>query len=174
MTNRVQDRGQEESRVGMIDSIPDESDEPKKSSPRRALILQTLAWTACFALIYAGFAWWRTGSISDVLPYLQGQRLLVHPLKLELGDQPLDTVIDKSVTVVNATGSDVTFLGAQKSCTCVALDDFPLTVPPGETCQLKLSLAMPRKPGSFEQSVKYFTDYDNPSVFSVTVTATVR
>jgi hypothetical protein len=43
-----------------------------------------------------------------------------------------------------------------------------------ETQPLKLSAGMPSEPGAFQQSIKFFTDHEESTSFSVTVTATAR
>ena len=143
----------------------------KKARP--GALLQVLAIALIFLGLILGWAWFQAGSPTLMAPYLRGECLLVEPTTITLGHQDKLTVIDRTVRLVNRTSHDVAVLGAQKSCGCIALDEFPLTVKSGESRELKMQVGMPYEAGAFEKSVKFFTDDEDLSIFVVKVAATV-
>ncbi len=142
-----------------------------KTSSWRSFILQVAGMTLLLFGVLVGHALWRTGSLALVWPYLTGQRLLFEPTHLVLGAIPKGTqVLEREIRVVNVASTDLRLLGSQKSCGCIAVDDFPITIPPGKERILQLKIGMPREPVSFEHSIKFFSDDAARSSVVVTVT----
>jgi hypothetical protein len=130
-----------------------------RSSSWRSFILQVSGIALLLTCILVGHALWRTGSMALVWPYLAGQRLLFEPTQVMLGAIPKGTqVMEREIRVVNTASTDLRLLGSQKSCGCIALDDFPITIPTGRERTLRLKIGMPRAPVSFEHSIKFFSD----------------
>jgi hypothetical protein len=108
-------------------------------------------------------------------PYLAGQRLLFEPTHVVLGPIPKGTqVIEREIRVVNTASTDLRLLGSQKSCGCIALDEFPITIPAGKEQKLRLKIGMPREPVSFEHSIKFFSDDKAMSVVVVTISGSAQ
>lgn len=120
----------------------------------------------------AVFAYGRTGSAALVLPYLQGQRLLIATSATAKTVEPKQG-LRMQVTAINLTRSTVTVFGAERSCTCLVLDLLPRSVAPGESIELGVSVIAPEKTGAFEEHVKLFTDCPEKPVFAVTLSAMV-
>jgi len=140
-----------------------------RSSSWRSFILQVSGIALLLTCILVGHALWRTGSMALVWPYLAGQRLLFEPTHLNLGSIPKGMqVVEREVRVVNTAAKDLRLLGSQKSCGCIALDEFPIGIPAGKERLLRLKIAMPREPVPFEHSIKFFSD--DPAKSSVVVT----
>jgi len=136
----------------------------------RSFILQVTGITLLFIGLVVGHAFWRTGSLAFVWPYLAGQRLLFEPTHLVLSEIPKGTqVVEREIRVVNAASTDLRLLGSQKSCGCIAMDHFPITVLAGKERKLRLKIGMPREPASFEHFVKFFSDDKAASTVVVTV-----
>ncbi len=133
------------------------SPSPSPRRPWRSLA-ETAGWVSLFAALFAGWAWYQTGSLSLIAPYLQGERLLFDPLHVVIDNAPPETVVERSVRVLNRSSSSVKLLGSQPSCGCITLDDFPITVPTGQDYTLTLKIGVPSDPGPFENSVKLFAD----------------
>jgi hypothetical protein len=121
-------------------------------------IAETLGWTAVFAALIVGWARWQTGSFSLVWPYLQGERLLFDPLHVVIDNAPAGTIVERSIRVLNRSFSDVKLVGSQPSCGCITLNEFPVVIPAGGDYTLTLKIGIPDEPGSFEHTVKLFTD----------------
>jgi hypothetical protein len=121
-----------------------------------------------------GWAYLHSGSGNLVLPYLEGERLLVEPTAVMLGNQKANEVVESTIKIVNATNRDVSILGAQRSCGCIAVDEFPCTIASGQSRRLRIKLHVDTHPGDFEQSVKFFTDYADVPMFVVTLNGVAR
>jgi hypothetical protein len=145
-----------------------------RSSSWRSFILQVSAIVVLFICVLVGHAFWRTGSMALVWPYLVGQRLLFDPTHLVLGAIPKGTqVMEREIRVVNAASTDLRLLGSQKSCGCIALNEFPIMIPAGDEQILRLKIGMPRQPASFEHSIKFFSDDAARSSVVVTISGFV-
>jgi len=130
-----------------------------RASSWRSFILQVSTITLLLVCLLVGHAFWRTRSPALVWPYLAGQRLFVVPSQLSLGPVPRKTqTIEREVRVINTGSKPVQLLGAQRTCDCIALDEFPIVVSAGEAKPLRLKIGMPRKPAPFEHSIKFFSD----------------
>jgi len=82
--------------------------------------------------------------------------------------------VERELRVIN-TGSDaIRLLGAQKTCGCIALDEFPITVPAGKERYLRVKIGMPREPSPFEHSIKFFFDARGYSSVVVKVSGSVE
>ena len=71
---------------------------------RRWFVGQTLGITLLLSIIPVGYGWWHTRSFGLIIPYLGGQRLLMEPTEIVLGDaSPSDVPIERMIRVVNAS-----------------------------------------------------------------------
>jgi Protein of unknown function (DUF1573) len=141
------------------ESAQEAREEPgDSSSGRLSFVVQVTAITVVLASCLIGHAWWRTGSLGLVWPYLSGQRLLIEPTELDLGDVVKGKVFERELQVVNLGSEPLTLLGAQSSCGCISLDDFPIVVPAGVDRALKLRIGTTDKSGPFAHKIKLFTD----------------
>ena len=109
------------------------------------------------------------GSMGRVWPYLAGQRLLIEPMHLELGDVGKGKSLERELRVLNLGSKPVKLVGSQSSCGCMSLDDFPIEVPGGGELSLRLGIGTPSKPSVFEHTVKLFSSERGYSVVVVTV-----
>ena len=109
------------------------------------------------------------GSWELVVPYLRGERLIVLDREIDLGEQPPGAVVERSIRVVNLTDSDVRILGAQRSCNCMALDAFPLSMAVGSERAFRVRMAVPLDEGMYSHTIKFFTDWASRPWFVVTV-----
>ncbi len=133
-------------------------------------VIQITGIVLLLGAVVVGYARWRTGSVAHVLPYLAGERLLIEPMHLDLGDVPKGEVIERELRVFNLGSQSLKLLGSQRSCGCVAMDEFPIVIPGGADCTLKLRIGMSNKSGPFAHTIKLFSD--NPGRMSVIITVT--
>jgi hypothetical protein len=146
-----------------------------QTSSWRSFILQVSGIALILIGLLLGHARWRTGSMALVWPYLAGQRILFQPTHVVLGAVPKGTqVVEREIRVVNVASTDLRLLGSQKSCGCIAVDEFPIVVPAGKETGLRLKIAMPREPISFEHSIKLFSEDPVRSSAVVTISGVVR
>lgn len=142
--------------------------------PLWRLLISVLAISFLLLGSIFGWAYSRTGSASLILRFLNGEQLLVDPMTVSLGTLEKGTKPEFRIRVVNATTSDVTLVGAQRSCSCITTEEFPLSIPQGHSRELKLNLNVARRSGEIEESVKFYTDYGGLQAFQVEVRAVAR
>lgn len=123
-----------------------------------SFLLQVVAIALVLASIVVAYAWWRTGALRRVWPYLAGQQLLIEPPQVDLGDIEKGMAFKRELKVVNLGSRPMTLLGAQSTCGCISLDDFPIVVPGGTEAVLGLKVGTTDKVGAFIHRIKLFTD----------------
>jgi hypothetical protein len=145
-------------------------------TPRQALssLAQVALLAGAMAAALFGVARWQTGSVELVWPWLQGQRLLVEPRQVRLGEVPPRTILERQIRVVNVSSQPMTLLGSQQSCGCITLDEFPIRIAPGQEHRVALKIGTSDKTGPFEHSIKLFTDEAGSTARQVIVAGTVR
>jgi hypothetical protein len=143
-------------------------------SKRRA-VFEGAAFGFIFLAIVFGWVYFQTGSLGLVLPYLRGHRLFVEPRSFDFEDAKPGAVLQPTIQIVNLTGSDVRLLGAEKSCSCLKSEEFPITVPAGVRRDLPISFQLGDKArGEGEQSLTLYTDSQEARAVTVTFRAVVR
>jgi hypothetical protein len=157
----------------MIASAPDSTTARRAPVIRWRIVQRVLALALIFLGIVFGWAYLQTRSAALVIPLLSGERLLVEPTAISLGQQKPRAVSERNVRIVNLTSDKVTVLGAERSCGCITMDDFPLLIPAGESREVHLKIHINRDSGEYDESVKFFTDYSEMRAFEVTVRAAV-
>jgi len=110
---------------------------------------------------------------SAMLQWLRGERLLLSPARVDLGRVVGNQEIEFQLELRNLTLRPVTLVGAQRSCQCISVSEFPLVVPPSRTVQLPMRIVAPADAGNFLQSLKLFTDFPERSQLPVEVYGTV-
>ncbi len=144
---------------------------PASASPRRWArpLAETVGWIGLFAALFVGWAWYQTGTLSLIAPYLKGERLLFDPLHVVIDNAPAETVVERTVHVLNRTSSPVTLLGSQPSCGCITLNRFPVEIPAGQGYELQLKVGIPSASGRFEHTIKMFTTHQGSRSYVITV-----
>jgi hypothetical protein len=135
--------------------------------------MQIVAIAMLLLSIVIGYGRWRTGAFGLVWPWLSGNQLLFTPTNIELGKVAANAVIDQQIQVRNVSTIPLTILGAQASCRCIGLDNFPIKVAAGEQQILKIRIASGPRPGRLSHSIKFFFDGDMCSSVIVSVTGTI-
>jgi Protein of unknown function (DUF1573) len=153
--------------VSNVQAILRESDAKTAKRGVRSAFLQVAALTMLFGTMLVGFAWLKTGSLAHAWPWLHGQKLLFEPMRVELGGIERSKILDRSIRVTNPSSKPLSLLGAQRSCNCMTLEEFPLTIPAGKSHDLLLKVASGSGPGAFEYSIKFFTNAPGPPLIVI-------
>lgn len=144
------------------------------SSRTLPFMVQVAVITTFFAMVLSGFAWWQTGSVELVWPWLRGDRLVFEPTRIDFGQVPKTQILERQIRVLNLSSKPLMLLGSQPSCGCISLDEFPIVVSTGKPQLLTLKIATPEKAGAFEHFVKFFSDEPSSSIVVVTVAGSVH
>lgn len=80
------------------------------------------------------------GSLEAALAKLRGDTLAITPAYVDFGTGKPGETLEATATVSNWTDQPVRILGGTSDCTCAAIDDFPLTIPPGEKASFRVRL----------------------------------
>lgn len=116
--------------------------------------------TAAILGLLAGLAHVGFGSTQGALAYLRGERLSVSPQMVDMGlGQPGETRA-ASVQLTNWTDKPIRLIGGTSDCSCVATEDLPLTIPPGEGRTIHVKMRLPAANGLFNRTAMLMTDDD--------------
>lgn len=114
--------------------------------------------TAVFGIFF-GLAHFALGSIPASLAYLRGERISVEPRVLDLGEGKVAEERMVTVNVTNWTDKPIRIVGARRECD-LAVNDLPLSIPPGEDRPVSLSFRFSGKPGFFAHKAQLLV-HDN-------------
>lgn len=127
---------------------------PQQASPGYRHLIQPIIWSAViFALILAS----SSQTASRQFARLRGEQLLVEA-DVDAGSGVKGETQVVLVRVQNIGNSPVQLLGGTATCACVATDDLPLTIQPGESLQLPVSFKFSGEPGNFKHTFMWYTD----------------
>lgn len=101
---------------------------------------------------------WRYGSLDAALAHLRGERVSIRPGVVDMGRGAPGQSLEGSVELVNRTWESVRIIGGTSDCSCVATDDLPVILAPGESRLVSLRVALPGSPGLFTRKVFFWTD----------------
>jgi hypothetical protein len=121
-----------------------------------------LAWSLGTAAILLaagmGLLIWQAGSADAALAQLRGDVLTVHPTLIDLGRQAPGTVREAVIEIRNHAAVPVRLVGGTTDCGCATTRDMPLTVPPGGTATLRLTVRFGKQAGRFQRGYWLWTD----------------
>jgi len=141
---------------------------------RFGFVLQVSVITLLVLAVIWGYAYWKTRSMELVIPWLNGERLLFEPTNIEAGVVPADQNFEKQIRVVNLSSRAMTLFGSYESCSCLSLDEFPITLEPGTERQLSVKMRAAKDAGPFKHTVKFFTNDPHRSSTQVSISGEVQ
>jgi hypothetical protein len=112
----------------------------------------------CAGLI--GLASVAYGSPDAALARLRGESLSIRPGIVDVGRGEVGQTLEATVEVVNRTDKPVRIYGGTSDCSCIATQDLPLTLAPGEARRLTVMVRLPGTPGFFNRKAWLLTDCD--------------
>jgi hypothetical protein len=68
---------------------------------------------------------------------------------------------EAKVEVRNWTNQPVRVIGGTSDCSCVVIDDLPVTIAPGDGCVISIRIRPPEGRGAFNRKAFLLTDHDD-------------
>lgn len=100
------------------------------------------------------------GSVEAAVAKLRGENLVLTPSYVDFGSGKPGETLEATATVTNYTDEPVRLIGGTTDCTCATVDEFPLTIPPGETASFRIRLkVIGDKGGQLTRTVAVRTDF---------------
>jgi hypothetical protein len=130
-----------------------------------------LGVSAVFAvvLVAAGFGYWRFGSTTNAVSYLNGEYILADRTVAQLGSVDPGKVFDVTFNLTNVSSKSIRLVGANCACSCLVPRSVPLDLPGGETTPVVFNFNSPKTAMEFEQVIQlYFDDSLAPLKLSIT------
>lgn len=139
---------------------------------RRAFLL--FCGSMLLLSLLAGVGMQRYGSLDAMVAHLRGERVSIRPDLVDVGRGVPGQSIEASVALVNRTKSPVRIIGGTSDCSCVATDNLPVTLQPGESRSVSLRVDLPRATGRFTRKVWFWTDDAQARTIVFPVTGTIE
>lgn len=130
--------------------------------PRRALMILAGS-SGLLALMIGGFLLTSSDPWSTLAEW-RGESLAVEPAISEVGTGIPGDSRDVVVRLVNRTAHPVHWIGGTTTCACVATDDLPLTLSPGESRAIQVRIRFKGSKGRFRHRFLLYTDDDDQQV----------
>ena len=112
-----------------------------------------LVMAALAAVAYLGY-----GSVDAALASLRQERISVSPSLVDMGEGVPGETRQATVELTNRTDKPVRLIGGTADCSCTVLADLPVTIPPGESRSITVSVRLPNASGSFNRKAKLQLD----------------
>jgi hypothetical protein len=120
--------------------------------PRRKL-----AWVAASVILFISLAGGTTayyGSMDGGLAALRGERVSLSSSYLEFGEGVVGQELKASISITNFADTPLRIVGGTSDCSCTATENLPLTIPPGGTESVPITMKIPNiKPGQMTRKV---------------------
>jgi hypothetical protein len=94
----------------------------------------------------------------DLLARMRGDRLTVEPPVTDMGSDVAGQTRRFTVRLHNHLNRAVKIVGGTANCSCLATDDLPILIPPGESRPITVFGAFKGSPGLFQQEFYFYTD----------------
>jgi hypothetical protein len=101
------------------------------------------------------------GSTDTALARLRGESVSIRPGIADVGSGEPGQVLEATVEIVNRTERPVRVYGGTSDCSCIATNDLPLTLEPGEARQVSVKIRLPGSTGFFNRKAWLWTDCDD-------------
>jgi hypothetical protein len=102
--------------------------------------------------IVIGWALFRAGSIGGGMAYLAGRKIYAGPADIAI---PGDGQASQTISLVNLTGTTLTVMGYNATCSCVKVSGLPVRLPPYGKGQVEMRA---HSMASVEVPVNFITD----------------
>jgi hypothetical protein len=127
----------------------------------RRLILLSLGAITGLGLLLAlltGVSNIAFGSLDEALAVLSGDRIVIRPALLDMGEAYSGEELEGTLEVVNRSDRPLRVVGGTSDCNCIATLDLPLTIASGESGQIKVRMKLPGGKGNFTRRAMFFID----------------
>jgi hypothetical protein len=117
------------------------------------------AWGAVAAVLVGGALVLRSSDHAAIsLARLRGESITIGPAVSDVGEGSAGDVRTFDVELTNRTDRRIRIVGGTSTCSCTAVKDLPITVTPGETRPISVSVAFRGSTGRFGHRFLLYTD----------------
>ncbi len=127
-------------------------------------VLRTGLATAVFLTLIGGAFLLAFDDPAAALARLRGEVIAVEPNVSQVGDGVPQEQRQFAVQLTNHGGRPVRILGGTTTCSCIATEDLPITVPAGESRSIAVSVRFSGGAGRFQHSFIFYTDDEKQPV----------
>jgi hypothetical protein len=131
---------------------------PSLLFPWLKIIGQTIAGAIAFLVFIAGAFLLAFDKPMETLARLRGELISVEPFVTDLGEDTSQKERTFSVQLLNGTDQPVRVVGGTARCSCVVIDDLPVTVPANGRERIQVRGRFTGTPGRFQHTFLLLTD----------------
>jgi len=119
----------------------------------------TLVFTSVGLLFSLTMALSRFGSLGSALAYLEGQRLIADRRSVSFGEVEQGHRPVVTFELMNTSERNISILGAKTLCTCVLVENVPLSLPPKSRRAIQVAVKTDSRTGPIDETIYLFTDF---------------
>jgi hypothetical protein len=132
-------------------------------------IAKTFVFAGAGVVLGLCLSFYYFGSLGSALAYAKGDRLIPDRRvgtfgTVERGRSPV-----VAFDLTNTSRQRITILGAKTLCTCVLVEDLPLTVPPMTRRSISVAVDTKARNGPVQEPVYLFTDFPSQAKLELAV-----
>jgi hypothetical protein len=139
---------------------------PLKTEGRIAIskAIVPMAWlfggVLAFLALLVGVTYLFFGSTDAALAYFRGERLSIRPRLVDVGEGSAGEYRTETLDLVNRTDQPIRVVGGTSDCSCIVTNDLPITIAPGRTHTISVTIHLPQTEGIFTRKAVLITDHD--------------
>lgn len=107
------------------------------------------------------------GSIAGLRATLRGDDVFLGSSVVDFGEIQRGETSESSITVINASSTELRVVGGSATCACTLIPSLPATIPPGESRELQVRVKAPASSGVFRLAATLWTDSPKNQSISV-------
>jgi hypothetical protein len=116
---------------------------------------------------------WHYGSLPLAMAKLRGERFVLSPAEIDLGDCDPRTQHTAKLTLTNLTARPLRVVGTEEGCSCITLGELPIVAAPGEARDITVRATLPAS-GGYSQKMLLYVDDGRLQTLVVRIRARVR
>jgi hypothetical protein len=102
--------------------------------------------------------------VEGALTTLRSAQVSVTPYRVDVGVQAGGETIPVRVRLNNWSDHEHRVVGGTSDCSCIATEDLPLTLAPGESREVVVYMQLPEVTGSFGKRAWFWADTDQRKI----------
>ena len=139
---------------------------------KRSLWVTPLMTVAILAA-FAGWAWFRFGSIEHALAYARGERLFVEHPSRSLGAVEAGRLYRVDFRLSNDSDQPIRVVGFRSSCGCTTMSDLPMLIPPADMRSITVRLNPSASSLVSDSQLRVYTDHPPKPELSLRLIANI-
>jgi hypothetical protein len=124
----------------------------------RSFVLRGGVVLAIVAAVLLAALGWRFGSMPVAMAWMRGERFVLSPVDVDLGECESRTEHVVKFKLTNLADRSIRVVGSEQTCSCVTLGDLPIDIEPNATAEVAVRFFVAARETYSQQLILYIDD----------------